>query len=167
MDNPAINVMDSLCGDLDASARRRMWLVGQVIGRSTISELQSALEAVAKLEMFIGRGYPSTDKAPFSHAGRNGHSGQPLAQPSPGLHIVARPADAAALGARQRIGYRPLLDGQKRDQFIREAARNSDNRHLAQVFNLTVRQAHAIRVGLSKSIDRARGEQPTIAASSA
>lgn len=165
----AVDVLGSLCGDLDTPARRRLWLVGQIIGHfSTISELESAVDTAAKLELFIARGYRDgsldiTDReaTPF------GFGGVPNLDPrqsqgEQGLPPPAAPLDShrsTATAGRYGVAHRPLLDGRKREEFIREAAENSDNRHLAQVFGLSVRQAHAIRVGLSKFITQAQNGQ--------
>lgn len=165
MGDLADDVIASLSQDLDAAARRRLWLVGQIIGRSSVTELGFALETVAKIEDFIAKGCPSDT------VGMNGQAGTALVGvnnpdgiPQRGAHGFASTTTSleashpAEISHVHRVANRPLLDPQKRDEFIREAARNSDNRHLAQVFGLTVRQAHAIRVGLSKFITEAQAK---------
>jgi hypothetical protein len=85
----------------------------------------------------------------------------------PAAHAAPRSAaawDVAALPsvpssiASQALGgsRRRLLDPATKESFALEAARNNDNRHLAKTFNLTVRQAHAIRVSLSRRIEEIR-----------
>jgi hypothetical protein len=166
MGDDLVDVVTSLSGDLDAAARRRLWLVGQIIGRSSVSELESALEAVAKIDMFIARGCRNgsiatsgNQPAPFidgSTPNDDDPADLPSEQRSAAPTASLDSQRATALSERHRVAQRPLLDSQTREVFIREAAKNSDNRHLAQVFGLSVRQAHAIRVGLRKFIPQAR-----------
>jgi hypothetical protein len=64
----------------------------------------------------------------------------------------ARQARRTAI--KRALAENPVLSPAMRDRFIDEAARNPDNRHLADLFGLTVRQAHAARVAFRHRIAR-------------
>jgi hypothetical protein len=157
----------SLAEDLDAPARRRFWLVAQLIGRCGVTEIESALSAAAKVEAFIANG-KGTAGAPLGR-GDLGAAARAVAsniEPSQRVDGQASPVTATSsnsqnvvdIGGKYRNARRQLLDKETRSRFIQEAAINPDNRHLAQLFGLSVRQAHAIRVGLSKFIADGRRE---------
>jgi hypothetical protein len=157
----------SLSEDLDAPARRRFWLVAQLIARCNVTEVESALTAAAKVEAFIANGGRSSS-APLGSIGFGaaGPSDLPDMRPAQRVDTEPSPAPAALsnsqnivdIGGKYRNARRQLLDKETRSRFIHEAAVNPDNRHLAQLFGLSVRQAHAIRVGLSKFIADGRRE---------
>ena len=153
----------SLAEGLNATARRRLWLVWRVTQHCQASDINAALEGLIKLDEFIVSGR--------CQSVANIQNGNTSADPNAALGDpaqLARATESAALSDRSqsvaadgRNGrpQRSLLDSDARGRFVAEAARNSDNRHLAQVFGLTVRQAHAIRVALSKLITQAQREQ--------
>lgn len=157
----------SLAEGLDATARRRLWLVWRITQHCHASELNAALEGLMKLDEFIVSGR-RPDSAGVAHSGNenaeaasadgaNGYPGQLVSAAAAAAH----PPKSQSAGTEGKNGrpQRSLLDCEARSRFIAEAVRNPDNRHLAQVFGLTVRQAHAIRVALSKLIVQARREQ--------
>jgi hypothetical protein len=157
----------ALTEDLDAPARRRFWLVAQLIGRCGVAEIESALSAAAKVETYIATG-ECTSSAPLGCSDR-GAAARPAPQNAePAQHGVSpvsaapatpsTPENVVDIGGKYRNARRQLLDKETRARFIQEAAVNPDNRHLAQLFGLSVRQAHAIRVGLSKFIADGRRE---------
>ena len=117
----------SLLEDLDASQRRRLWLLEQVIKRQGLKDdLESTLAQVKRLEEFIANGRGATEHT-------NGLAG---------FSSGDRPS--------------PLLDAGTRQSFIEEAIRDPDNRRLAVRFGLSVRQAHAIRIAFRNEIARRR-----------
>jgi hypothetical protein len=159
----------SLTGDLDAAARRRFWLAQWLLERCSISEIEPGLAIAAKIEAFIAggdscnnsdRSCPGAAATPAAAQGiasgsRSSHailSAKISADPS----VSPASRNGVGIGGRCHPANRPLLDQETRDRFIREAARKPDNRHLAQTFGLSVRQAHAVRVGLSKLIAQAQ-----------
>jgi hypothetical protein len=167
----ALRDVTSLTGDLDAAARRRFWLAEWILERCSIGEIEPALAIAAKIEAFIA-GADSCNNSGRSCRGA-------AATPAPAQDIVAGSGSSHAIqsakisadssvppasrngvanGERCHPANRPLLDQETRERFIREAARKPDNRHLAQTFGLSVRQAHAVRVGLSKLIAQAQRE---------
>lgn len=161
----------SLTGDLDAAARRRFWLAQWILERCSIGEIEPALAIAVRIEAFIAgvdscsNGGRSCRGAVATPAAAQGiASGSESSQATQSTKISADPSVSPAsrngvgIGGGCHPANRPLLDAETRGRFIREAARKPDNRHLAQVFGLTVRQAHAIRVGLSKLIAQARSD---------
>jgi hypothetical protein len=174
----------SLTGDLDAAARRRFWLVQWIIERCSVGEIEPALVIAAKIEAFIAGGDSCNNDScnnsgsscsvaaatPAAARGltlgsENSHATQ-SAKISSDPSVSPASQNGVGIGGRHHTANRPLLDKETRDRFIREAARKSDNRYLAQTFELSVRQAHAIRVGLSKFIAQARRELPRCASNS-
>lgn len=158
---------NSLAEGLDASARRRFWLVAQFISRCSVSEIESAISASSKVEAFIANGYrsscnpigPRNVAASVSPGSIKIQTAQTIDRdllPTPAASVVSQ--NVVAIDGKYRNARRQLLDKDTRTRFIQEASINSDNRHLAQIFGLSVRQAHAIRVGLSKFIAEARRE---------
>jgi hypothetical protein len=164
----------SLTGDLDVAARRRFWLAQWILERCSIGEIEPALAIAAKIEAFIAsgdscnnsgsscRGATATPAAAQGIASGSGSSQAIQSTKSSADPNVSPPSwNGVGIGGRCHAANRPLLDQETRDRFIREAARKPDNRHLAQTFGLSVRQAHAIRVGLSKLIAQAQRDLST------
>jgi len=155
----------SLAEDLDAPARRRFWLIAQLIARCNVTEVESALSAAAKVEAFIANGGKSSAApigpigiATIDHSNANGAQLVARNEIAPAPTASSNAQNIVEIGGKYRNARRQLLDKETRSRFIQEAAVNPDNRHLAQLFGLSVRQAHAIRVGLSKFIADGRRE---------
>src|SRR4051812_22924753 len=127
--------------DLDPAGRRRFWLLLKIVGDG--HSIDEALDAAQKVERFLRADGLTAQAAP-----RNAAAWDVAALPG-----VPSPIPSQALGGSRRR----LLDPATKESFALEAARNNDNRHLAKTFNLTVRQAHAIRVSLSRRIGEIRG----------
>jgi hypothetical protein len=158
---------NSLTEGLDASARRRFWLVAQFISRCGVSDIESAISASAKVEAFIANGDRSSGAPIGPRNAAASVSPDPIKiqtalaidhAPSPIPAVSVDSKNVIEIGGKYRNVRRQLLDKDTRTRFIQEAAINPDNRHLAQIFGLSVRQAHAVRVGLSKFIAAARRE---------
>jgi hypothetical protein len=148
-------------GDLDAGARRRLWLLAQLIEHCGLVDLESTLCRAEQLEEFVvaGRRAGRASSVDGGHIVDHARLGDPPAQLS-----VSREAAVGSTPARAGIEEpRPrqalLLDDNTRHQFIAEALRNPDNQHLAAMFGLTVRQAHAVQVAFRKKIAAARAAQ--------
>jgi len=163
----ADNLFDAvtLSQGLDVAARRRMWIVGRFLEHSLLSEIDCVLSLAAKVEAFIINGFGSNDAVEtkvgaqnYAEAADLQRSNQIASQVSP---LATNPASSINAVSQSRGGRAvryPLLDQETKARFIHEAARNPDNRHLARIFGLSVRQTHAIRVGVSKYIATARRE---------
>jgi hypothetical protein len=121
--------------DLDPAGQRRLWLILKVIEAG--HPVTDAFEAAQKVEKFLTS---------------NGAAPPVLADPEPGATPAWPPYRSSS--------RRPLLDAATKERFAVEAARNDDNRHLAKTFNLTVRQAHAVRLSQSRRIEEIRTHPP-------
>ena len=151
----------SLGEDLAPPARRRLWLLGQVMQRCSTTDLDAALARVATLEAFIaGRSGKYTAALPDENRIADAACAN---VPPPNGSAASTVVRLEALGgprkhaAERSQAQTPLLDGEIRARFIAEAARDPDNRRLAALFGFTVRQAHAIRVAFRRQIVAAGG----------
>jgi hypothetical protein len=156
-----------LTHDLDPAARRRLWIVGRFVERCGLSEIDAVLSVAAKVEAFIVTGATSDADGAAKHGvtACTGDESTDLeiyrpafSQAQLATTISTGLRSSASPGSKGNVAQRPLLDQEAKARFIQEAARNPDNRHLAQTFGLSIRQAHAIRVGVSKYIASARRE---------
>jgi len=166
MANELLNAI-SLAHDLDPAARRRLWIVGRFVERCGLSEIDAVLSVAAKVEAFIVTGATSDAGGASKHSvtACTGDESTDLEMHRPAFGKVQLATaistglrSSTSPGSKGHVVQRPLLDQEAKARFIQEAARNPDNRHLAQAFGLSVRQAHAIRVGVSKYIASARRE---------
>jgi hypothetical protein len=126
--------------DLDPAGQRRLWLFLKMVdaGQTVIE----AFEAAQKVERFLTSHPASLRAVPSSDGAR-------VAQP-----VLA--ARTAVFPYRSPSSRQGLLDSETKERFALEAALNNDNRHLAKTFNLTVRQAHAVRISLSRRVHEIR-----------
>jgi hypothetical protein len=136
-----------LCDDLDEAGRRRLWIVQVVMARLMEDNPARALELAFRFEQFIQRGgFDTATRLPEQ---------QPPREPAPTPPVVVAAAAPAkerastdsARAARLRV---PLLQNETREAFAAAAATGVDNRELARRFQLTVRQAHAIRLSMAR-----------------
>lgn len=140
------NLELGLCEDLDEAGRRRWWIVQVVVERLMEDNPARALELAFRFEQFIQRGGFDTSARPEP---------QPPREPVPTPPVVAaagapakeRASTDSARAARLRV---PLLPSETRAAFAAVAATGVDNRELARRFQLTVRQAHAIRLSMAR-----------------
>ena len=151
MDRAVIDV-SSLGGDLDAPARRRLWFLGQVIQGCGLADVESALAGAKLLEDFVvsGRRIALAGTVGDIHKSASDMLG------APARVALQERTDAPGESAEQPRARGLLLDDNTRERFIAEAVRNPDNRHLAVMFGLSVRQAHAVRVAFRHMIAAAQ-----------
>jgi hypothetical protein len=135
-----------LCADLDAAGQRRLWLVQLLLERCGDSNPMAALELASRFEHFISRSAEAT----LETAG-GVTTPTPMDAASSTIHPDAGPATCAADNpVRLTRGRTPLLDQNARERFVSVALTGADNRDLAREFQLTVRQAHAVRLSLAR-----------------
>ena len=140
------NLELGLCDDLDEAGRRRLWIVQVVMERLIEDNPARALELAFRFEQFIQRGGFDTSARPEPQPPR-----EPVSTPTVVVPAAApakeRAATDPARAARLRV---PLLPNETREAFAAVAATGVDNRELARRFQLTVRQAHAIRLSMAR-----------------
>jgi hypothetical protein len=138
------NVERGLCDDLDDAGRRRLWILQVVIERLIKDNPALVLELAFRFERFIQWGAFDAAAGP---------------EPQPQLKTVSEPAEPASVIAKGQAPAEParssrlrgpLLQDGTREAFAAAAATGADNRELASLFQLTVRQAHAIRLSMAR-----------------
>lgn len=136
----------ALSQGLDAPGLRRLWLVERLVVAGQ-GDPDQTVALVERIERFIVSGvapHHSSTARPLHINGGTGDSPFVVQQVHPQHPLPGRTGAPAQ--------QRGLLDAATRERFVREAATCEDNKHLARTFGLSVRQAHAIRVGLSRRI---------------
>jgi hypothetical protein len=157
------NLERGLCDDLDQAGRRRLWIVQIVMERLLEGNPARALELAFRFEQFIQRGGPDATARPEPQPAREPALAPPAVMPAD-VRAKERPAADPARTARLRG---PLLESETREAFAAIAATGVDNRELARRFQLTVRQAHAIRLSMARQRPEVRPQGKAGARSSA